>query len=209
MLLTVGGECELMKNSTHYFLAIGLLNLYTLIFIKDPILSWLFFGLSFPLSGISLVPNLLDIYTGANLKYEGVQLKKHRSTLQYRHPLTHSPWTIGYFIPLFYIVGKIHELIPLIAVSVLCLGWFSHLFLDALTPEGIPLGRKPVFSPHPVKHYSWQQSNDTRTLRFARIPFNNLKANTLLSRLGLFLLAMNIADLVLNNPQVIFDVIVL
>ena len=194
-----------MKNSTHYFLAVGMYNLCTLIFITDPLLSWLSFMFSFPLSGISLVPNFLDSYTAANLKYEGVQLK-HRSSIQYRHPLTHSPWTLGYFVPLFYIVEIIPNPILLATFFAIISGWFSHLFLDTLNPEGIPLGRKPVYTLHPVKHYSWRQPTNTRTLRLARIPFNSLKANMVFSRIGLFLLAMNIADLVLNHFQVISEV---
>ncbi len=194
-----------MKNSTHYFLAVGLANLCTLIFITDPLLSWLSFMFSFPLSGISLVPNLLDSYTAANLKYEGVQLK-HRSSIQYRHPLTHSPWTLGYFVPLFYIVEIISNPILLATFFAIVSGWFSHLFLDTLNPEGIPLGRKPIYSPHPVKHYFWRQPTNTRTLRLARIPFNSLKGNTVFSRIGLFLLALNISDLVLNHFQVISEV---
>ena len=170
-------------------------------------LSWYFFGLSFPLSGISLIPNLLDSYSGANLKYEGVQLQKHRSSNQYRHPLTHSPLTMGYFLPLFFISERIPEPIIKLSVFAFILGWGSHLLLDAFNPEGIPLGRKPVYSPHPVKHYSWHQLNDTRTLRFARIPFNNSKANTAFSRLGLFLLALDLSDLILNHFQVISQVV--
>ncbi len=196
-----------MKNSTHYCFAVGLFNLFILLFIKDQSLAWFCFGMSFPVSGISLIPNLLDSYSGANLKYEGVQLKKHRSTNQYRHPLSHSPWTLSYFIPLFFITERIYDPILLVTAVALTLGWFSHLLLDAFNPEGIPLGRKPVFSPHPVKHYSWQQPNDTRTLRFARIPFNDPRANTAFSRLGLFLLAMNLSDLLLNHIQVIFQVV--
>ncbi|MHA2243995.1 MAG: hypothetical protein ACXADY_03420 [Candidatus Hodarchaeales archaeon] len=194
-----------MKNSTHYFLSVGMFNLYTLIFITDPLLVWFSFMFSFPLSGISLVPNFLDSYTAANLKYEGVQLK-NRSSIQYRHPLTHSPWTLGYFIPFFYIVEITSNPILLAAFFAIITGWFSHLFLDSLNPEGIPLGIKPVYSPHPVKHYSWRQPTNTRTLRLARIPFNSLKANKVFSRIGLFLLAMNIADLVLNHYQVISEV---
>ncbi len=194
-----------MKNNTHFFLTVGVLNLYTLIFITDPFLSWFSLLLSFPLSCFSLVPNFLDSYTATNFKYQSVQLKNH-SGIQYRHPLTHSPWTLGYFVPLYYIVEIISEPILLVSVSGIVLGWFLHLFLDTLNPEGIPLGKKPVYSPHPVKHYSWRQPTNTRVLRLARIPFNNLKANMVLSRLGLFLLAMNITDLILNHLQVISEV---
>ncbi len=191
-----------MKNSTHYLFAVGLLNLYTLLFIKDPLLRWLFLSLSFPLSGVSLIPNLLDSYTAANLKYEGVQLK-HRA----RHPLTHSPWTLGYFLPFYYIFEMLSEPILLVTVFLLVLGWFSHLFLDAFNPEGIPLGKKPIYLPHPVKHYSWRERTNTRTLRLARIPFNDLKKNAMFSRFGLFFLTLNMADLIHNHFQVISEVI--
>lgn len=193
-----------MKNSTHYLFAVGILNLYTFILIKDPLLAWLFLFLSFPLSGISLIPNLLDSYTTANLKYEGVQLK-HRA----RHPLTHSPWTLGYFLPFYYIIEMFSDPILLITVFVLVLGWFSHLFLDVLNPEGIPLGKEPIFLPHPVKHYSWRKPTNTRTFRLARIPFNDLKRNTMFSRFGLFLLALNMADLIHNHFHIISEVIIL
>ncbi|UCG03408.1 MAG: metal-dependent hydrolase [Candidatus Heimdallarchaeota archaeon] len=191
-----------MKNSTHYLFAVGLLNLYVLIFIRDPLLAWVFFILSFPLSGVSLLPNLLDSYTAADLKFEGVQL--HRV----RHPLTHSPWTLGYFLPLYYIGEQFSNQFFIFMVFVLVLGWLSHLLLDTLNPEGIPLGKQPIFLPHPVKHYSFQRKRtNTRVLRLARIPFNDLKRNATFSRCGLLFLALNMADLIYNHLQVITEVI--
>ena len=189
-----------MKNSTHYLFAVGLLNLFTLLFIKDPILAWLFLVLSFPLGGFSVIPNLLDTYT-INLQYE--RGLKHRI----RHPLTHSPWTLGYFFPLYYIGEMSSDPVFLIAIITLVLGWFSHLFLDTFNPEGIPLGKKPIYIPHPVKHYSWQNRSKTRTLSLARIPFNDLKRNATFSRFGLFLIALNLADLLHNHFHVISEVI--
>ncbi|MFX1283122.1 MAG: hypothetical protein ACFFB5_05680 [Promethearchaeota archaeon] len=194
-----------MKNSTHYLFSVGLLNLYALYLISDPLLAWFCLGLSFPLSGISFIPNFLDSYTAASFQYEGVQFK-HRAAIQYRHPLTHSPWTLGYFVPGFYIAEKTSEPVFIIIVSALFLGWCSHLFLDALNPEGIPLGKTPVYTPHPVKHYSWRQPTKARTFRLARIPFNHFKANLVLSRIGLLFLALNVADLVLNHLNIISEV---
>jgi hypothetical protein len=189
-----------MKNSTHYLFAVGLLNLFILICIKDPVLAWLFLGLSFPLGAFSVVPNLLDIY---------ITTKQCEKGLRYRirHPLSHSPWTLLYFVPLYYIVELFSNPMFLIANITLALGWLSHLFLDTLNPEGIPLGKKPIYLPHPVKHYSWQKRSKTRTLSLARIPFNDLKMNTTFSRFGLFLIALNLADLLHNHFHVISEVI--
>jgi len=189
-----------MKNSTHYIFAIGLLNLFILIFIQDPVLAWLFLVLSFPLGAFSVIPNLLDTYT-TNLQYEkGLKCRV-------RHPLTHSPYTLGYFFPLYYIVEMFSDPVFLIAIFTLALGWFSHLFLDTFNPEGIPLGKKPIYLPHPVKHYSWQKRSKTRTFSLARIPFNDLKSNATFFRFGLFLIALNLADLLYNHFYVISEVI--
>ncbi|MFX1515752.1 MAG: metal-dependent hydrolase [Promethearchaeota archaeon] len=190
-----------MKNSTHYLFGLGLLNLFILIFIKDSILAWLFLALSFPLGAFSVIPNILDTYT-INLQYE--RALKNRI----RHPLTHSPWTLpGYFFPLFYIVDIFSDPLLTIIIYMLALGWFSHLFLDCFNPEGIPLGKKPIYSPHPVKHYSWQTRNTTKTLSLARIPFNDPKRNATFSRFGLFLIALNLADLLHNHFYIISEVI--
>lgn len=195
-----------MKNCTHYSLALGLANLYTLIFITDPLFAWITFVLSFPLGVISFFPNFLDSYSTPNLRYQWEQLK-HRPFIQYRHPLTHSPWTLGYFFPFYYITERMAEPLLVIFVFIAGLCWFSHLLLDSLNPEGIPLGKKAVYSLHPVKHYSWRQTTEARALSFARIPFNDPKMNTAVSRLGILLLTMNVSDLVLNNLHVISEVI--
>jgi hypothetical protein len=193
-----------MKNSTHYLFAVGILNLFTFLLIEDPDLAWLFLGLSFPLGSFSLIPNLLDKYT-VNWHYRGAQLKS-----RVRHPLTHSPWTLGYFFPCYYLINSfLSDPVPLLTIFTLSLAWVSHLFLDSLNPEGIPLGKQPIYLHHPVKHYSWQKRSKTRNLRLARIPFNDLKRNTTFSRFGVFLIALNLADLLLNHFHVISEVITL
>jgi hypothetical protein len=193
-----------MKNSTHYFFSVGLLNLFILLLIEDPALAWFFLVLSFPLGGFSIIPNLLDKYV-ANWHNGEVQLKP-----RVRHPLSHSPWTLGYFIPCYYFVDSLFsDPVLLLTIFILALIWFSHLFLDSLNPEGIPLGKKPIYLPHPVKHYSWQKRSNTRILRLARIPFNDLKRNATFSRFGVFFIALNLADLLHNHFYVILEVIAL
>jgi hypothetical protein len=198
-----------MKNHAHYFFALGLINLYGLIFIREMLQTWFCFILSFIFAGISIVPNILDNFAGANFQYEGVQLVKHRFSRRYRHPLFHSPWTLGYFLPFAYIAGKLAYPYFTIALLSLEIGWTSHIFLDSLNPEGIPIGREPIFSNHLSKHYQWSsyRLKEVRSFRIARIPFDSLKANKTASRLGLFLLAWNIAYLILNQSHFIFEVI--
>lgn len=192
-----------MKNSTHYLFAVGLLNLFTLVLIKDPEIAWLFWGLSFLLGGFSLVPNLLDKYTATNWQYGGLKPRV-------RHPLTHSPWTLGYFFPCYYFIDNFFpDPALLLTTFTLSLAWFSHLFLDSLNPEGIPLGKQPIYLPHPVKHYSWQKRSKTRNFRLARIPFNDVKRNVMFSRFGVFFVALNLADLLHNHFYVILEVIAL
>jgi hypothetical protein len=117
-----------------------------------------------------------------------------------RHPLTHSPWTILYFLPLFYLTGKLGNLPLQIIVDLMTISWVSHLILDSLNPGGIPVGSKSVFNNHPVKHYQFQSEipNKIRKIRIARIPFNSLKANRNVSYLGLFIFCLNLATNIIN-----------
>ncbi|MFX0170604.1 MAG: metal-dependent hydrolase [Candidatus Hodarchaeota archaeon] len=190
-----------MKNITHYLFSIGLLNLVGLIFIKDPLFSWVYIFLSFVLSGFSLLPNWLDKFTGTKRQYEGVQLRRHR------HPSTHSPWTIGYFIPPILIGNKISNPLFEIIILSITISWLSHFLLDALNPEGIPLGLKSTVSNHSVKHYLWLKPSQTRKVVFARNKFNDLKVNKFISCIGLFLFSLNFSNLLLNHTNVIFEVV--
>ena len=198
-----------MKNHTHYFFALGLINLYGLIYVNEIVQTWFCFAFSFIFAGISLLPNLIDNYTGADFQFGGVQLLQHRFSRRYRHPLTHSIWTLGYFLPLDYLSGVFKDPFFNIIVLSLKIGWMSHILLDSLNPEGIPIGRKPIFSNHLSKHYQWSSNriNNARSFKIARIPFDSLKANKNTSRLGLFLLALNFTDLILNHYQIISEVI--
>ncbi|MFX0205943.1 MAG: hypothetical protein ACFFDT_08140 [Candidatus Hodarchaeota archaeon] len=190
-----------MKNTTHYLFSMGLLNLIGLIFIKNPLLSWLHIFLTFFLSGISLIPNWLDKYTSTKTEYEGVQLRRHR------HPSTHSPWTIGYFLPPILIGNKIANPMISIIIFSLTVSWVSHFLLDTLNPEGIPLGLKSTVSNHSVKHYLWLKPSQTRKIVFARKEFNDPKVNRIISRISLFLFALNFSNLFLNHMNIIFEVV--
>jgi hypothetical protein len=173
-----------MKNRTHYFFSLGLINLFGLYYIKEISQVWFCFTLSFLLAGMSLLPNFLDNFAGANFSYGGVQFVKHRHVRRYRHPLVHSPYTVCYFLPLIFLRDKVSK-----------------------NPEGIPVGRKPIYSNHLSKHYKWDLLEDVHSFRMARIPFNSLKANKTLSRLGLFFLTMNLANMVINYSQELLEVI--
>ncbi|MHA2074435.1 MAG: hypothetical protein ACW97X_07435 [Candidatus Hodarchaeales archaeon] len=156
---------------------------------------------------MSLLPNFLDNFAGANFSYGGVQFVKHRHVRRYRHPLVHSPYTVCYFLPLIFLRDKVSNPFLDILVFSLLLSWTSHIFLDSLNPEGIPVGRKPIYSNHLSKHYKWDLLEDVHSFRMARIPFNSLKANKTLSRLGLFFLTMNLANMVINYSQELLEVI--
>ncbi|MHA2224609.1 MAG: hypothetical protein ACXAC8_05365 [Candidatus Hodarchaeales archaeon] len=190
-----------MKNSTHYIFAIGFLNFYGILFIKETLNAWIVFGFSFLLSGISLVPNWLDQYVGASMKYNGVLLNR------IRHPLTHSPMTVIYFVPLIYISDLLSNPLLQMILTSLFLSWCSHFLLDAFNSEGIPLGKKSSVENHPVRHYQWHQPNKTRKIRIASIRFNDSKINSRLCGFGLFLMALNLSRLILYHGQILSEVI--
>ena len=168
-------------------------NLYLLVTIPDPIISRISIILSLFCSFVSLLPNLLDQQVSIKYEYEGVKLPR------YRHPLSHSPLTIIYFLPFIYLGEVTDVLFIQILASLMTISWFSHLFLDMLNPGGIPIGRGAIFNNHPIKHYQFLINGEKyKRLRLARIPFNDIKANRNIGYIGLFLFSMNLATILLT-----------
>ncbi len=183
-----------MKNSTHYLFSLGLTNLYGMFCINEFRYSLMVIPLSLITSCLSWVPNIVDRYISTQFESEGVVLARNR------HPLSHSPWTFLYFVPILYLVQKLdYEIIEMILVLMI-LSWVSHLFLDSLNPGGLPLGKKPIFSNHPVKHYNFHSGlvRKNKRLRIAKIQFNDLAANRKLGQLGLFIFSLNFARFMLS-----------
>ncbi len=180
-----------MKNSTHYLFSLGLTNLYLLSEPGlDPNISGISIIFSLICSLMSVLPNYLDKSMSISME---VQLPR------YRHPLSHSPWTIAYFLPLLYLSEVIDVRIIQIFSSLLTISWSSHLFLDLLNPGGIPIGKKPIFNNHPIKHYQFMIDNRKyKRIRLARIPFNDIRANRNLGYIGLFLFSLNLTTIFLK-----------
>ena len=155
--------------------------------------AWLVIGFSIICSLGSWIPNFID-------QSMSVQYDNGISAPRNRHPLTHSPWSLLYFLPLIYLAGKVRFEPLQIIFNLVIISWLSHLILDTLNPGGLPLGRQSVFTNHPVKHYKFPKNypSKTRTLRFARIPFNDPKANRYLGYVGLFIFSLNLATNVLT-----------
>jgi len=183
-----------MKNRTHYLFSLGLTSGYVMFIVDGGFYAWLIMLLSLLTNFFSIAPNFIDQYLGAQFKNEGVILTRNR------HPLTHSPWTVLYYLPLLYLAQKSQFSILNMIISLFIISWSSHLFLDSLNPGGLPLGRQSIFSNHPIKHYKFHLSYPQRTRRLclARIPFNDPRVNQKLERSGLFLFSLNCASLFLS-----------
>ena len=179
-----------MKNSTHYFFALGLVNSIAFIFVNDLFSSWIVILLSPITSCYSLLPNLLDSKINQRMEEEGVVIKRRR------HPLTHSPLSSMYLFPFLYLTFITQNQIFYTLFFLLFLAWVSHLMLDALNVGGLPLGRQPIYRNHPIKHYKfqWSKTQTRHRLRIAKIPYNDTKANQRLCYLGFFLFTMNLVQ---------------
>ena len=174
-----------MKTSTHYSFSLGLTNLFLLLEQRfDPSLLGLSVIFSLICSFMSVLPNYMDKRVSISA---GAKLQRNR------HPLTHSPWTVLYFLPFLYLSEVVDAAIIQIIVSLSTISWCSHLLLDLLNPGGIPIGKKPVFNNHPIKHYHLRINNKKyKRIQLACIPFNDIRVNRNLSYIGLFLFSMNL-----------------
>ena len=183
-----------MKNNTHYLFSLGFTNLYGMLIVEEMFYSWIIMVLSTITSLFSLVPNIIDRYVNVQYENEGVLLTRNR------HPLTHSPWTVFYFLPFLYLGQKSNVTILEVVITLFTISWLSHLLVDSLNPGGLPLGKLSVFSNHPVKHYKfhWTLPRNTKRIRIGRIPFNDPRANKNLGYLGLFFFSLNCARMFLS-----------
>ncbi len=166
------------------------------------ITNWLLLLILVPVwAGIALLPDKLDIWSCKGLK-EG-------KMFHCRHPYTHHPVTLSYaFVPLLIPVVEYSKIVQIIGFFLqinnhdslnipprliiyislhIFFVWGSHLLLDALNPAGIPLGTKSIFAPRPLRHYLWSELRpNVRSWRLARIHYDNITANNVLSFIGLF-----------------------
>jgi len=193
-----------LKELTHVLFAMGLLNLAILLFVQNPSQAWILTLCSPLLSIISVVPNKLDSLLG----FGDFNSIPDRTITKYRYPLSHSPYTLGYFLPLLYIAEYLNIPIFEKLVVLTIISWMSHLALDALTDNGIPLGKSAVIQNHPMKHYHWIQTSRTHKLKLDYLKgVNPEKINRKFSRIGVFLLSVNIFDLLLNKRLNLLDLI--
>lgn len=190
-----------MKNQTHYIFAVAVMNIYLSIVIHDILTLWIYFLLSFPLGFLSLLPNYIDMNLGYSPRYERIDLDQRFILTQYRHPLSHSPLTILYFLPLIYIGDGSN--ISLFS-WLLLISWSSHLILDVFSTPGIPLGIKSLYLNHPVKHYVWKEPSNGRYFSLSRWNKNERKTNSFIFKIGLFFITLNLARIILNTLEGIF-----
>ena len=182
-----------MKNITHYLFSLGLTNLFLLSSSRSPLMACVTVILSLFCSFMSLIPNFLDQQVSINFESNGVYLPR------YRHPLSHSPWTMLYFIPIIYLTNVLGNEILQILSYLMAISWLSHLILDSFDSGGIPLGRKPIYSNHPIKHYQFKISdNKIKRLRFIKISGNKTKFNGWINYFGLFFFSLNLSNAILS-----------
>lgn len=171
-----------MKIKTHFFVGTALSCYLTYFLLQSEFdttaiqkIVWL--ALS-PLFGfIAILPDILD-------KYPCQLQGQVNCTHHCRHPLTHAPWTLLYFIAIAILLPADEE-ISFILLQITA-SWFSHLLLDTLNPTGIPLFLKPALENADAKHYSLKRINlKTKRLVFGNINYNNFRWNNTLSLISI------------------------
>lgn len=171
-----------MKIKTHFFVGTALscyltyflfpLEYETALFQK---IVWLLIA---PLFGvIAILPDILDQYP---CRMQG----QINCTHHCRHPLTHAPWTVFYFIAIAVLLPA-EELISFLLLQITA-AWMSHLILDSLNPTGIPMFLKPALENADAKHYSLKKINlKTKRLVLGNVNYNNFRWNNTLAMLSL------------------------
>jgi len=132
------------------------------------------------------LPNTLD-----KLMYKGFNETKLLGNC--RHPLTHHPFT-GLYLIIFLLIDLGYLLqgvgiiintyyIQELLIYYLSISWYSHLFLDMLSAEGIPIWTKPIFEQDPSKSYLFKQlTHNVPKINFFQFSRDNRRINDRISK---------------------------
>jgi hypothetical protein len=197
-----------MRNITHYYFAVAIILID--IWVLNPVspleklfLSPVVIGAGF----LALLPNKLDAWFC-------IDRKTRTCTERCRHPLTHHP---GFLLGLIWcfeilpVLPQYYQLYHLLTRMIL-ISFSSHLVLDLLTPEGLPLGRTPtLFCQDEMKNYSF---NDTMRPRIRLRLFqgivsrdsSNVNEKIILASKSILLAHSVMLVLgILSDPEIIFS----
>jgi len=146
-----------MDNSTHYWFSFALIILNTVLMTQRSLYEQiLILIIVIPLNLISIVPNVLD-------KFFCVDRKTRICTERCRHPITHHPMLFILLIAFLSVIDVSSQYYFLyhILSEIILLSFGSHLVLDMVSKEGIPLSFSPtLFSQDQSKNYG---CNETTT----------------------------------------------
>ena len=195
-----------MKNATHFYFAVAIILtdlwlLNSISLLEKAILIPVVIGAG----SLSLLPNKLEAWLC-------IDQKTHTCADRCRHPLTHHPGILLGFIWLFDILPVLPQYYHLyhLLTRMILLSFSSHLILDLLTPEGLPLGRTPtLFCQDEMKNYSF---NDTTRPRLRLRLFQGIVSRdssnvnrkiTFISKLVLLVYSVGLGLGILSDPEMI------
>lgn len=197
-----------MKNTTHYYFAVAIILidiwfLNPLSTLEKLLLSPVVIGAG----SLTLLPNKLE-------NWFCIDRKTRTCTDRCRHPLTHHPGLVLVLIWIFEmipILPQYYQLYHLLTRMIL-LSFSSHLILDLLTPEGLPLGLTPtLFCQDEMKNYSF---NDTTRPRMRLRLFQGIVSRdssnvnrkiTLASKLILLAYSVVLLLGIISDPEMIIS----
>jgi hypothetical protein len=193
-----------MKNSTHFFFAIAVMLGDILLFNPLSVLEKLLILPCVVLGGIlAFLPNKLE-------RWLCIDQKTVTCTDRCRHPLTHHPaivvillWGFS-VIPIATPYVRPYQLLTRLVL----LAYGSHLFLDMINTEGIPLGITPtLFCQDQMKNYVFNDITKSRKrLRFFHISRDSNGINhrlTLVSKIVVFVYCFILVVELNRNPEIL------
>jgi hypothetical protein len=197
-----------MRNTTHFYFAVAII-LFDIWFLNPlSTLEKLFLSpVVIGAGSLTLLPNRLEVWFC-------IDRKTRTCTDRCRHPLTHHPGLVLGLIWCFEILPilpQYYQLYHLITRMIL-LSFSSHLVLDLLSPEGIPLGRTPtLFCQDETKNYSF---NDITRPRLRLRLFHGIVSRdrsdinekiTLISKAMLFAHGIALVLGILADPEMLIS----
>ena len=148
-----------MKNSTHYYFAVAVMLGDILLINPLSVLEKLLIIPYVILGGtLAFLPNKLE-------KWLCIDQVTAICTDRCRHPLTHHPAIVVVLLWIFSIIPIIPSYMRIyrLLTRLVLLAHSSHLLLDMINPEGLPLGFTPtLFFQDRMKNYAFNDATKSR-----------------------------------------------
>ncbi len=191
-----------MRNLTHYYFSIAVILIEGIFISQVSVVEQIILlPLAFFVSLVAIAPNKLD-------KFFCLDRKTKTCTERCRHPITHHPAAFFVLVALlsYITIGTSYYGLYFLLTKTFLLSYGSHLLLDMLNSEGIPIGTIPtLFCQDQTKNYRFNDTTKPRRrlniMNFSRESFEANRRTGLICKIIIGLYCFQLVYELWHDPS--------